>query len=41
VQLGALVLSTCVVFIDAGEQGLLERFGKRVESRSPLGPAPI
>jgi regulator of protease activity HflC (stomatin/prohibitin superfamily) len=37
-QLGALVLSTCVVFIDAGEQGLLERFGKRVESRSPLGP---
>jgi membrane protease subunit HflK len=37
-QLGALALSTCVVFIDAGEQGLLERFGKRVESRSPLGP---
>jgi modulator of FtsH protease HflK len=37
-QLGALVLSTCVVFIDAGEQGLLEHFGKRVESRSPLGP---
>ena len=37
-QLGALVLSTCVVFIEAGEQGLLEHFGKRVESRSPLGP---
>ena len=37
-QLGALVLSTCVVFIEAGEQGLLERFGQRVESRSPLGP---
>ena len=37
-QLGALVLSTCVVFIDAGEQGLLEHFGKRVERRSPLGP---
>ncbi len=37
-QVGALVLSTCVVFIDAGEQGLLEHFGKRVESRSPLGP---
>ena len=37
-QLGALALSTCVVFIEAGEQGLLERFGKRVESRSPLGP---
>ena len=27
-QLGALVLSTCVVFIEAGEQGLLEHFGK-------------
>jgi modulator of FtsH protease HflK len=37
-QVGALVLSTCVVFIDAGEQGLLEHFGKPVESRSPLGP---
>ena len=37
-QVGALVLSTCVVFIEAGEQGLLEHFGKRVESRSPLGP---
>ena len=28
-QVGALVLSTCVVFIDAGEQGVLEHFGKR------------
>ncbi len=37
-QVGALLLSTCVVFIEAGEQGLLEHFGKRVESRSPLGP---
>jgi len=37
-QLGALVLSTCVVFIEAGEEGLLEHFGRRVESRSPLGP---
>jgi regulator of protease activity HflC (stomatin/prohibitin superfamily) len=37
-QLGALVLSTCVVFIEAGEQGLLEHLGKLVESRSPLGP---
>ena len=34
----ALVLSTCVVFIEAGEQGLLEHFGKRVEGRSPLEP---
>ena len=37
-QLGALALSTCVVFIEAGEQGLLEHFGKRVESRAPLSP---
>jgi regulator of protease activity HflC (stomatin/prohibitin superfamily) len=37
-QLGALVLSTCVVFIEAGEEGLLEHFGKQVGSRSPLGP---
>ena len=37
-QLGALLLSTCVVFIDAGEQGLLEHFGKRAEGRSLLGP---
>jgi membrane protease subunit HflK len=37
-QVGALMLSTCVVFIDAGEEGLLERCGRRVEDRSPLGP---
>src|ERR1035441_5718526 len=37
-QVGALMLSTCFVFIDAGEQGLLEHFGKRVETRSLLGP---
>jgi modulator of FtsH protease HflK len=37
-QLGALLLSTCVVFIDAGEQGLLEKFGKPVVGRTPLGP---
>jgi modulator of FtsH protease HflK len=37
-QVGALVLSTCFVFIDAGEQGLLEHLGKPVETRSPLGP---
>lgn len=37
-QVGALVLSTTVVFIDAGEQGLLERFGKPVEGRTVLGP---
>jgi modulator of FtsH protease HflK len=37
-QVAALLLSTCVVFIEAGEEGLLEHFGKLVSSRSPLGP---
>jgi regulator of protease activity HflC (stomatin/prohibitin superfamily) len=37
-QVGALVLSTSVVFIEAGEQGLLERFGKPVEGRTLLQP---
>jgi regulator of protease activity HflC (stomatin/prohibitin superfamily) len=37
-QLAALLLSTCVVFIEAGEQGLLEHFGRPVEGRTPLGP---
>jgi regulator of protease activity HflC (stomatin/prohibitin superfamily) len=37
-QVAALALSTSVVFIEAGEEGLLERFGKPVEGRSPLGP---
>lgn len=37
-QCVVLVLSTCVVFIDAGEQGLLEHFGKPVAGRSPLEP---
>lgn len=36
-QLGVLLLSTCVVFIDPGEQALLERFGKSA-SAQPLGP---
>src|SRR5450432_408937 len=31
-QFAVLILSTCVVFIDAGEQGVLERFGKPVAS---------
>ena len=35
-QLVVLLLSTCVVFIDAGEQGVLERFGKPVEGRMLL-----
>ena len=29
-QLAVLLLSTCVVFVDAGEQAILERFGKPV-----------
>jgi regulator of protease activity HflC (stomatin/prohibitin superfamily) len=37
-QLGVLILSTCVVFIEAGEQGLLERFGRPVEGRVLLHP---
>ncbi len=37
-QVGALVLSTSVVFIEAGEQGVLERFGKPVKARTLLGP---
>ncbi len=36
-QLGILFLSTTVVFIEPGEQGLLERFGRLV---SPLEPGP-
>jgi len=37
-QLGVLLLSTCVVFIDAGEEALLERNGKPVAGREVLGP---
>lgn len=37
-QIVVLLLSTCVVFIDPGEQGLLERFGRRIESRGILEP---
>jgi regulator of protease activity HflC (stomatin/prohibitin superfamily) len=37
-QMAALLLSTCVVFIEAGEQGLLERFGRPVADRTPLEP---
>src|SRR5471032_658810 len=31
-QLALLSLSTCVVFVDAGEQAVLEQFGKRVDT---------
>ena len=37
-QLGVLLLSTCFVFIDPGEQALLERFGKPVMARAVLAP---
>jgi len=39
-QLGVLLLSTCVVFIEPGERGLLERWGRLVESRGELAPGP-
>jgi membrane protease subunit HflK len=39
-QFGVLVLSTCVVFIESGEQGLLEHFGKPAEGRNVLMPGP-
>ena len=37
-QLGVLLVSTCFVFIEPGERGLLERFGKPVEGRTQLDP---
>ncbi len=36
-QIIVLMLSTCVVFIDAGEQGLLERCGRPVSLLTPGG----
>ena len=37
-QLGVLLLSTCVVVIEAPEQGLLERWGRPVANRDILEP---
>src|SRR5206468_4010564 len=37
-QLGLLLLSTCFVFVDPGQQGLLERFGAPVPGREVVGP---
>jgi regulator of protease activity HflC (stomatin/prohibitin superfamily) len=37
-QLGVLMLSTCVVFIEPGEKALLERFGRPVGEKAILGP---
>lgn len=37
-QLAVLLLSSCFVFIEAGEAGLLERFGRPVDNRGVLTP---
>jgi len=37
-QLAALLLSTCFVFVDPGEHALLERFGRPVAGREVLDP---
>jgi len=37
-QFAVLMLSTCLVFIDPGERGLLERWGKPVDGRTELLP---
>jgi len=37
-QVGVLLLSTCVVFINPGEQAILMRFGKPVAGRELLNP---
>ena len=34
----AALLSSCIVFLEPGEQALLERFGRSVTSHAPLGP---
>ncbi len=39
-QLGSLVLSSCFVFVEPGEQALLERFGSPVHGRAVIGPGP-
>jgi regulator of protease activity HflC (stomatin/prohibitin superfamily) len=37
-QFIVLLLSTCLVFIEPGERGLLERWGKPVQGRTELAP---
>ena len=37
-QFGALILSTCFVIIEPGDQALLERFGKPVGGTGVIGP---
>lgn len=38
VQLGIMLLSTCFVFIEAGEQALIERWGRPLSGNNVLGP---
>ncbi|MGB7769151.1 MAG: protease modulator HflK [Verrucomicrobiia bacterium] len=37
-QLAALLLSTCIIFIEPGEQGVLEQFGRLDQTRPVLNP---
>ncbi|MBI3853831.1 MAG: protease modulator HflK [Verrucomicrobia bacterium] len=37
---GVLLFSTCIIFLEPGEQGLLERFGKPVTNRPVLNSGP-
>lgn len=39
-QLGILFVSTCFVFVEPGEQGVLERLGRPVTGREVLEPGP-
>ncbi|MCX8108550.1 MAG: protease modulator HflK [Verrucomicrobiae bacterium] len=39
-QAGLLIISSCFVFIEPGEQALLERFGQPVPGREILNPGP-
>jgi len=39
-QFGLLLASTCFVFVEPGEQALLERFGRPVAGRALLNPGP-
>lgn len=38
--LAALAISSCFVFLEPGEQAVLERFGQPVSGRTALGPGP-
>ena len=40
IQLALVIGSSCFVVVNPGEQALLERFGRPVAGRTPLGPGP-